>query len=356
MKILNSTGGSSTPEAARKRAVRTMFHMITWYESELKPGSKSWNSLKLVRKMHLNASRQSQMKGIGMISQTEVGLTAYGFMGVALTRPHVVGIRPACDADRDAFVFFWAVIFFMLGVRDEFNICLHPLPVAEIISEALRRYIFIQILQLETPMFDLMSHAFYGGAASFLPLVSYDVMMFLNKRAAGLPGYQYWIDMDCEKICKQLFTTEELEMIHRHYSAHEGYQFMKDFIIDSKLRILKVKHRLPKNNTVDVMLFEDQIDEKGTVDTDLIEEKNLIVLQKLLELESLNDLELIVIRNDDEWPKQLNDNEFYKLSRMDQVVVKICLRACYINYSWWGYRINEWVTNRILYQMERFHK
>lgn len=81
LKILASTGRSSTPETAKKRYVQTIIHMLSWYENDLVPGSKSWQSLSQVRKMHFMASKQSQKKGLGIISQIETALTAYGFMG-----------------------------------------------------------------------------------------------------------------------------------------------------------------------------------------------------------------------------------------------------------------------------------
>lgn len=352
LKILNSTGASSTPETARKRYVQTMFHMLSWYENDLTPDSESWKSLTLVRKMHHYASRQSQKKGIGMITQIEVGLTAYGFLGYALTRPHTLGVRYDNDEDRDAFVFFWAVICSMLGVKDEFNMCLHPLPVVEMIVEICRRYIFLQILQLETPMFTLMARAFYDGQSKFLPLMSFESMMFLNKRTAGLPGYQFQVDMNREKMCKQVFTDAELAMIHKHYSAQEGYQYMKDFIIDGRIRILKLRRRDSNKNIISEK-YTQTIDYAEEVKAD---EHNINVLLQLLELEYPDDLQLTVIESDGHWAKHLNDKEFSCLSNTDQMLVKMRIQAFKNNYTWWGYRINDWLVSRILRQMEKYNK
>lgn len=38
--VLDRTGMSSTPLSAKKRYAQTTLHMIAWYESELKTGSK----------------------------------------------------------------------------------------------------------------------------------------------------------------------------------------------------------------------------------------------------------------------------------------------------------------------------
>lgn len=350
LKILNSTGASSTAETARKRYVQTVFHMLTWYENDLVPGSKSWESLTLVRKMHFLASRQSKKKGLGIISQIEVGLTAYGFMGYALTRPHTLGIRYDDDKDRDAFVFFWAVICSMLGVKDEFNMCLHPLSVVEIICDICRRYIFMSILQLETPMFKLMAQAFYDGQSKFLPLMSYESLIFLNRRTAGLPGYQYQVDLEQETICKQVFTLDEIKTIHKHYSAQEGYYYMKDFIIDDKIRLLHIRRRDSNQNVADekyTPIIEDVKEAK---------EKELSCLHTLLDLKYADDLNVTVIDTDADWPGHLSEREFHKLSGTDQMLVKLRVQAFKNNYTWWGHWINDWLVTRILRQMEKYNK
>lgn len=81
--------------------------------------------------MHLLTSRSMQEKGLGMISQAAMAMTKFGFMGYALVRPHLLGIKYDNKEDREAFVHLWAVIGHMLGVKDEFNMCLHPLEVVE---------------------------------------------------------------------------------------------------------------------------------------------------------------------------------------------------------------------------------
>lgn len=81
--------------------------------------------------MHLLASRSAKSTNMGMISQTAMAMTKFGFMGYALVRPHLLGIKHDNDEDREAFVHLWAVIGYMLGIKDEFNMCLHPLNVVE---------------------------------------------------------------------------------------------------------------------------------------------------------------------------------------------------------------------------------
>lgn len=81
LKVISATGRSNAPETARHRYVSTILHVVSWYEFDLSPGSQSWQSLNYVRRMHLNASINSQSKNIGMISQGDLAFTTFGFMG-----------------------------------------------------------------------------------------------------------------------------------------------------------------------------------------------------------------------------------------------------------------------------------
>lgn len=81
--------------------------------------------------MHLLASKASLKKGNQIIVQTEMTLTQFGFMGYALVRPHLLGIKHDNNEDRESFVHFWAVIGCMLGIEDQFNMCLFELEVVQ---------------------------------------------------------------------------------------------------------------------------------------------------------------------------------------------------------------------------------
>lgn len=174
---------------------------------------RSWDSLNSVRKMHNLASSSSEKKGIGIISQMEVSMTTFGFAGFALIRPHLFGIKSDNQAQREGFLHLWAVINYMLGVRDEFNICLLPMEAAEIEFDILMRNVLGPYLQVETPLFKQMMKALADGMQNYLPLFDYESQMFLTRRAVGIPGYQYDLDMELERPHRNIFTEEELAAI-----------------------------------------------------------------------------------------------------------------------------------------------
>lgn len=64
-----------------RRYIQTMFHVINWFRYDIKPGSPSWKSVTAVRKLHVHASMRCQKAKIGMISQKDMALTQFGFMG-----------------------------------------------------------------------------------------------------------------------------------------------------------------------------------------------------------------------------------------------------------------------------------
>ena len=79
------------------------------------------------------ASRASfKSDGYKVIPQGLMAATlCVGFMGLIVAKPHYLGV--SCDnrEDREGFVHFWAVISSILGIKDEFNMSLFSLDVAE---------------------------------------------------------------------------------------------------------------------------------------------------------------------------------------------------------------------------------
>ncbi|KAG4075523.1 hypothetical protein HA402_003348 [Bradysia odoriphaga] len=344
--VLDSTGRSSTPETAKNRYISTIVHMLSWYEDELRPDSKSWASLNRVRKMHLNASKGADKKKIGSITQTELALTTFGFMGFALVRPQFLGIRCDNKADREGFIHFWAVIGHMLGVDDEYNMCLFDIQTVEIICLIMIRYIFIPIIQLETPKFKEMTSALCKGLSPFMPHMSYDVQMFLVKRIIGVPGYQYNVDLSKEKICTQMFNAKELS------SANE---------------VVKMMHKNRSNllKFYDI-LFHDGIPVTVPKKSVFIEIPANIkdVHNKILSLKHNDESTEIagkkfhwIMKSTDssDWKVHLHDGELSVLSKWDQLSVRwLCLMLKWYENSVGRY-FCEMGLNAVLFFIRRYY-
>lgn len=75
-------------------------------------------SLLNIRGRHCHATRKASKAGYGNISQRDMALTQFGFMGFALLRPKELGISGS-EADFEGFVHFWRVIGHFLGIKDK---------------------------------------------------------------------------------------------------------------------------------------------------------------------------------------------------------------------------------------------
>lgn len=74
-------------------------------------------SLKNVRKKHCIASKRSCEAGIGRISQLDMALTQFGFMGFTLLCADYLGVATN-DEELDGLLHFWRVIGRMLGTEE----------------------------------------------------------------------------------------------------------------------------------------------------------------------------------------------------------------------------------------------
>ncbi|KAG4077474.1 hypothetical protein HA402_002901 [Bradysia odoriphaga] len=332
--VLDSTKRSSTIETAKKRYVSTIMHTLSWYESDLHPGSKSWESLNRIRKMHLLASNSASKKMIGLITQSELVLTTFGFMGLALVRPHFLGIRYDNKEDREGFTHLWAVIGHMLGVKDHFNMCLFSIETVEIICSILIRYFFIPTIQLETVKFKEMTNVLLNGLSPFMPHMSYDIQLFLVKRIIGVPGHQYGVNVSKEVLCRSIFSADELDIARKVIrSMHrENSQYLKLYEI----------------------FFNDGIPVAGQCNFKSVKSSTK---PEHVEIQGKT-FHWIMKSNDGvEWREYLNDAAFYALNKSDQLTVRW---ICFLFWCYGNLRlvkcVCEWGLNLILFLMRRFDK
>jgi hypothetical protein len=116
--ILIHTDKSSTVTTAYRRYMQTIYHTLTWFREEVTPGSKSWKSLAAVRKFHFSASRSSKNANIGIISQKDMAITQYGFMGFTVLSQKEIGVQ-ASKRQIEDFCHFWRVLGHVIGIKDE---------------------------------------------------------------------------------------------------------------------------------------------------------------------------------------------------------------------------------------------
>lgn len=190
LRILISTNQSSTPLTAYRRYIRTILHTIAWHTEPLVPGSKSWQSLAMVRKAHFRSSKYSTRKNTGLISQKDLALTQFGFLGFLILDAANVGIK-----DPDYFegtVHLWRTIGYMLGISDEFNLCSDSWESTKPRLVLVRDEIFKPSLENTSPEFLEMTKAMIDGLWAHLPTLSVGSFLFFTKRMAKCEGYEYF--------------------------------------------------------------------------------------------------------------------------------------------------------------------
>ncbi|CRK89889.1 CLUMA_CG003621, isoform A [Clunio marinus] len=199
LEVLNFTKKSSTPALAYRRYKANAIHSQIWYKYPIKPGTKAWKSLETVRKMHVVINRRSLNSGSGIISQKDMSITLYLFMGFHLLMPERFGIVGSRE-QFEAFNHFWRLIGYMLGIKDEFNCCEESLEGTRNRLEAIREDLLLPSLQFPSTGYESYTKTAIEGMWYFNPLDNnYEAMMFTMKRVMQVPGYFYfWSENDGE--------------------------------------------------------------------------------------------------------------------------------------------------------------
>lgn len=118
LNVLVHTRKSSSDMTAYRRYIRTIYHTLCWFRHDLKPGTTAWKSLETVRKLHFSASRSATKANVGMISQKDMAITQYGFMGFTVLSQRATGVQGTREEMSD-YCHFWRVLGHVIGIKDE---------------------------------------------------------------------------------------------------------------------------------------------------------------------------------------------------------------------------------------------
>ncbi|KAL5279477.1 hypothetical protein ACFFRR_003848 [Megaselia abdita] len=246
LSILSMTGKSSTVKDAGKRYFSTAVHMLSWYYVDLTPKSQSRLSLKNVRKAHYNASMKAIEQKLGPITQMMMSLTAFGFMAFPLMYPNTMGLIEATPENIEGFVHFWAVIGYILGIKDEFNLCLLPVEPVRIVCKHFLRMFLIPQLQIETPHFKEMVGIMLEGSKKMIPLRETRVFITLTKIYCQVPGYNKFISREDTPNHRMIFTQSELDSAHEIIRKHNP-----QFPPTTKIPIIKINEKAQSSENRD---------------------------------------------------------------------------------------------------------
>lgn len=147
----------------------------------------------MVRKIHALVSRRAEKNGIGMVTQKDMALTQFAFVGMQLLDPVLLGIKGSQE-DFECLSHYWRTLGFLLGIEDRFNIC------SETLDETLGRLKAVREDILRISFVDLKpKHEEYlrialKGMQGYEPWLNIEATIFTVKRLLGVPGYNYFED------------------------------------------------------------------------------------------------------------------------------------------------------------------
>lgn len=190
LNVLVHTNQSSTDYSAYKRYMQTIYHTLLWFRHDLKPGTKCWKSLEAVRKHHFYSSKSASMAKVGMISQKDMAITQYGFMGFTTASKKFVGFQGS-QQDLEDFCHIFRVIGSLIGIKDEYNLCCDSYEETMERLEVIKTEFLRPNLESPPEEFESMTKYITNGLWCFNPTDSYDTIVFVIKRMIGVPDYYY---------------------------------------------------------------------------------------------------------------------------------------------------------------------
>lgn len=170
LRILIFTKQSSTIEKAYRRYVLTIWHMHLWYTKDIDHSSDFWKSLAEVCWKHKRANLNAK-KTVGTITQRDMALTQFGFIGYALTRSKILGLHFRSAEDLDGFIHFWKVIGWILGIKDNYNLCRNSTNETIRLCEELIHQLFKPAILTTDAHYKEMTHVLLQASVLIYPFI-----------------------------------------------------------------------------------------------------------------------------------------------------------------------------------------
>ncbi|CAD6240893.1 GSCOCG00008982001-RA-CDS [Cotesia congregata] len=249
--ILKFTKQSGNPCTAFRRYAATILHTCIWYKNSPDEDSELFVSLKNVRKKHCIASKRSCEAGIGQISQLDMALTQFGFMGFTLLCADYLGVATN-DEELDGLLHFWRVIGRMLGTEERFNLCNGTVKESKALCRRLLEEIFVPYYTKKSKDFEEMSNALLEGLWPINPFVNNKSFRIFTCHliASAIPNNNHSLDIDDTPLSLyskiilylQLFVHKYLLPVHYWWSsifrAHFNNQMKIGFYLTEKFPFL----------------------------------------------------------------------------------------------------------------------
>ncbi|XP_072945683.1 uncharacterized protein [Epargyreus clarus] len=191
LKVLVGTRRSNSIYTAYKRYISTLKHVDTWFHNELKPGTLAWKSLFTVRSRHLRAGTAATLAGHGMVSQRDLALTLFGFMGFSVLKPDHFYIRQTKSGDWEGYNMFWKTIAHMIGLKDRYNICRRNIDETREVCQIIQERVFLPCLENVPEYFEHTTFVLLHGLNIVNSFLDPGAALFATRYLVEVPGYMY---------------------------------------------------------------------------------------------------------------------------------------------------------------------
>lgn len=147
--------------------------------------------MEAVRKGHLSASKYTEKQKSGFISQRDMALTQFGFMGFIVLSPEKLGVQVS-QKDLEAFVHFWRVIGHLIGIQEQFNLCTDNYRTTKQRLERVLNDIYKPYLEDTNTDFMIMARALCEGLWCYNPFLDADAFVYFTKWLSNCKNYVYY--------------------------------------------------------------------------------------------------------------------------------------------------------------------
>jgi hypothetical protein len=153
----------------------------------------------------------------------------------------------------------------------------------------------------------------------FVPFSSFESRLFLARRLAGVPGYQYDVDLSKEVFQRQIFNPDELQRFITQFQNSPGHEYRQNMVFDEKIYLLEVKKldELNPQRRNEFRAISNKINEPNRWDNDT--QKHLM---EILDVKHPNEF-LITEVDDENYKMYMSDRKFKELGSRDQHLVKV---------------------------------
>lgn len=123
------------------------------------------------------------------VSQFDMATTQFGFWGTIWLFPKVFGVQNR-EKEMKGVIHVWAIFGRLLGIRDEYNICLKPNP--QLYQKLFTNVVVASLKSMDETVVTIQS-AFVEALSKRMPFVSYKSMLYFGlQEYEGYKGENLW--------------------------------------------------------------------------------------------------------------------------------------------------------------------